>query len=83
MYKVMELIPGPKWKLLASGLPRRSAGEAWLLDFARTSRPHGCVAEIDADDEHDALDAMFFFGDELRQFVVEREMETHSEPTIA
>lgn len=57
--------------VLASGFPRRSAAEAWLIDYLRERRLS--VIDRDIDDENDAIDFMAGSGMDWRQFAIEPE----------
>jgi hypothetical protein len=70
-YKVKELISAYSIPTLCGDFPRRSAAEAWLIDYVTEFR--GSIIGRDNDDENDAIDFMVAHGSALRQFAVEPE----------
>ena len=57
--------------VLASGLPRRSAAEAWLIDYLRQRKLP--IIDREVDEESDAIDLMAGRGAVMRQFAIEPE----------
>lgn len=68
-YFVKEIISAYSIPVLTCNLPRRSAGEAWLIDYVTSIR--GKIICRDVDDENDAIDFMVSVHGSLRQFAVE------------
>jgi len=69
-YFVKRLDAGPRFVHIAAGFPRRSAGTAWLLDWATQ---HGYdVLDCEYDKEHDAMDIMLVKDGMLYQYAVEK-----------
>lgn len=60
--------------VLASGFPRRSAAEAWLIDYLRQHRLP--IIDRETDVENDAIDFMVGGIHDWRQFAVEPEDRT-------
>jgi hypothetical protein len=69
-YFVKRLDTGPRFTQVAAGFPRRSAGWAWLIDWANTHGYEVFFHETDA--ENDAIDAMLLKDGMLYQYAVER-----------
>jgi len=69
-YFVKRLDAGPRFVQIAAGFPRRSAGWAWLIDWATQ---HGyAVLDYEIDKENDAIDAMLVKDGQLYQYAAER-----------
>ena len=69
-YRVKEIESAFSIPILQSGFPRRSAAEAWLIDYLRTRRLHIICRDVDA--ENDAID--FMTDGSMRQFAVEPDL---------
>jgi hypothetical protein len=65
-YYVKEIVSAFSIPTLHDGFPRRSAAEAWLIDYCTARRMTIICREVDG--ENDAID---FMTDALRQFAVE------------
>ena len=72
MYKVKEIISAHSIPTLAGEFSRRSAAEAWLIDYVTNFR--GTIICCDTDLENDAIDFMVEQRGSLRQFAVEPEI---------
>lgn len=70
-YAFKELQHGPAWKIIQSGLVRRSQGEAYARDWLN-ARGYELV-DFEHDNENDAIDIMAFKHGNLYQFTIERE----------
>jgi hypothetical protein len=71
VYLVREMLNAYNFPTLARDFPRRSAAEAWLVDFVTEMR--GTIIDRAVDDDHDAIDFMVSAHGGLRQFMVERQ----------
>jgi hypothetical protein len=68
-YFVKEMVSAYSIPTLAGDFPRRSAAEAWLIDYVTNMR--GAIIDRYVDAENDAIDFMVAQGGGLRQFAVE------------
>ena len=70
MYKFMELMSGPSWRVIARDFVRRAQGEAFARDWLRDRG--FAVVDLEHDNVLDGVDIMSERRGELSQFVVER-----------
>ena len=68
-YIFKQLFNGPRWGVIKSNLPRRSAGEAYARDWFIQ---HGySIVLLDQDEDNDAIDIMTAKHGDLYQFAIE------------